>query len=98
MIEFYSQDGKEILDFQEITDLQNKFKEKLEPIFQMLKAKREKLPYSEWIDLVNKTHESILSSPEQFIDGTLSGKQTFKVVIENVFKSFLEQFRHRWDL
>lgn len=54
---------------------------------------RRRLSVGEWLDLVQKTKESILTDPAEFLGPDLPEEQLLRDAIDSVFQGFLEDQR-----
>ena len=68
-----------------------KFDRTLVPFKVMLVNRRSQLSYTNWIDLVNRTKEGILSQPDQYLGTEFPDVDTLEKVIDKIFVDFLRQ-------
>jgi hypothetical protein len=61
----------------------------------MLTQERKRLPYKQWLKLVEETKELILTSPKDFFRDEVPGPLIFSAAIKQVFEGFLEDQRIR---
>ncbi len=71
-----------------------KFNRTLEPFKVMLVNRKTQLSPMEWIDLVNRTKEGILSQPDQYLGKELPAAETLSKVVDKIFEDFLKDQRH----
>lgn len=72
-----------------------KFNTSLEPIKIMLGKKRGSLSHDEWLGLVNKTKNAIISEPDQYLDTVLPSSETVQMLIDDIFEQFINDQRLR---
>lgn len=71
-----------------------KFNRTLEPFKVMLVNRRTQLAHLDWIDLVNRTKEGILSRPDQYLGKDLPDAETLAKVVDKIFVDFLKEQKH----
>jgi hypothetical protein len=74
----------------EIKTHHRKLNNALQSIKVMLANKKHSLDKNDWHLLVDKTRESIITNPNQYIDTELPTQETLKAVIDRIFQQFLD--------
>ncbi|HOX82674.1 MAG TPA: hypothetical protein PLJ60_07770 [Chryseolinea sp.] len=57
----------------------------------MLVNRKTQLSHRDWIDLVIRTKEGILSQPDQYLGKDLPNPETLSKVVDKIFYDFLKQ-------
>lgn len=89
MFVFYT-DYSEYMIF-ETKDLELHLNTAIEPFKIMLIDRKGELSNDDWLNLVNRTKEGILTQPDQYIGKELPEADTLKMVVEKFFCDFLQQ-------
>ncbi len=71
-----------------------KFNRTLEPFKVMLVNRKLNLSSHDWLQLVNRTKEGILSQPDQYLGKELPDSDTLSHVIDVIFSDFLKDQKH----
>ena len=71
-----------------------KFNRTLEPFKVMLVNRKTQLTHMDWIDLVNRTKEGILSQPDQYLGKELPDAETLSKIVDRIFVDFLKDQKH----
>ena len=72
------------------TSLQQRYRGEINPLLEMLRHKQSKLPHLEWLDLVQKTEQHVINSPDQYLS-ELSEKVEMNLIIRHLFKEFVKE-------
>ncbi len=66
----------------------SQFNRKLSPIKLVLMKKKEQLDFEDWLRFVEKTKESILNNPTEYLGAELPANEIIKITMEIIFKEF----------
>ncbi len=75
----------------EITSTKMKFNRSLEPIKVMLVNKKDKLDKIRWDAFVERTKESIMRCPDQYLGRDLPNPEILSVVVKEIFADFVSK-------
>ena len=67
-----------------------KLRNQIRPIMEMLKHKKPELKEIAWISLVRKTEQSIIKSPSEYTIG-ISHKEILNEIVHKMFDQFLDE-------
>jgi hypothetical protein len=68
-----------------------KFNNTLSPIKAMLVSRRGTLPKAEWLSFVERTKESVINQPDQYLGRDLPDKIAVGLLVRAIFEEFLEE-------
>jgi hypothetical protein len=66
----------------------SQFNRKLSPIKLVLMKKKEQLTFEDWLGFVERTKESILNNPSEYLGAELPSADVIKITMEIIFKEF----------
>jgi hypothetical protein len=79
----------------ETVSLKLKFNRLLEPVKAMLSARKSKLDTQEWEAFVERTKDSVIRCPDQFLGKDLPKAETIEIIITEIFNEFVTLERER---
>jgi hypothetical protein len=59
----------------------------------MLAGRRNEMDEQEWLALVEKTKESVLSHPDQYLGQELPPPQTLRLIVQDIFDELIKRMR-----
>jgi hypothetical protein len=65
------------------------FNKLLYPFLLMLASKRDQISQDEWLRLVERTKNSIIWNPDQYLGNQLPSKDLIKIIVTDIFDDFL---------
>jgi hypothetical protein len=68
-----------------------KFRYTLQPLFALLLYKRKQLQSPSWLELCQKTKQSILNNPLEFLGDDLPEKNLMEDIVEEIFVEFVKE-------
>ena len=74
----------------DISGLRQKFDGQLDDLKEMLEHKRPHMPEAEWIDFVHRARKSILTHPDQYLDGELPTVEILSTLVNAIIDDFLK--------
>jgi len=76
---------------EEIISFKMKFNRSLEPIKVMLISRKDELDEKAWSAFVEKTENSIIRHPEQYLGSELPQPKTLRIIVKTIFKEFVQR-------
>lgn len=75
----------------EITLFKKKFHKVLEPFKVMLAGRRNEMTQEEWVAFVEKTKESVLSHPDQYLGQELPPPNILRTIVQDIFDELIKR-------
>lgn len=77
----------------ETTLFRKKFHKSLEPFKVMLAGRRNEMSEQEWLGFVEKTKESVLGHPDEYLGQELPPPKTIRLIVQDIFDELIKRLR-----